>query len=137
VLTYLLALVTFFVVEFVSNVLTLPIAALDKWLQWAGKSAEEWQAQGVTNPGERLPLVSAVCGILSTLVTRLTAIWAAGWPFGWRSTTMPLAFILAVGAIFLLNDAIRVRRFVGNSGIWTELGYAAGGMLGLALYVYG
>jgi hypothetical protein len=135
-LTYSLAIATFFIAEFVSNVLTLPIHALDKWLQWAGKSAEEWQAHGVDNPGERLRAVSVACGLLSTMVTRLIAVWVAGRVFEWRGTVMPLGFIVAAGALIFVNDVVRIRRFLGNSGIWTELGYAAGGILGLTLYVY-
>jgi hypothetical protein len=49
---------------------------------------------------------------------------------------MPIGFVFGAVALLLLNDVVRVRRFLGNSGVWTELGYAAGGLIGVGIYLF-
>jgi hypothetical protein len=109
---------------------------MGKKLQWAGKSLEQWHAVGVETPGERLPVVSFATGVVSTTVTRFLGFWAAGRVFAWRGTEMPIGFVFGAVALLLLNDVVRVRRFLGNSGVWTELGYAAGGLIGVGIYLF-
>jgi len=132
-LTFALAFGALFIGDLLANVLTLPVHALEKRLQWAGKSPEQWRALGIESPAERLPFVSFCTGLLSTVITRLAGFLVASQVFEWRGQDMPVGFIVAVGAILLVNDGARVARFVGNSGIWTELGYAAGGLGALAI----
>ena len=119
--------------DLIGNVLTLPVHAIDKKLQWAGKSPEQWQSVGVESPAERLRAVSFGTGLVCTVITRLVGFWAASRVFMWRGTEMPVGFIVVAGAILLLNDGGRVVRFLGNPGVWTELGYTVGGLAAVAL----
>ena len=132
-LSYGLAFLALFLGDLIGNVLTLPVHAIDKKLQWAGKSPEQWKSVGVESPTERLRAVSFATGLVCTVITRLVGFWAAGRVFIWRGTEMPIGFIVVAGAVLLLNDGARVARFLGNSGVWTELGYAAGGLTAVAL----
>jgi hypothetical protein len=132
-LSYGLAFVALFLGDLIGNVLALPVHAIDKKLQWTGKSPEHWQSVGVESPAERLRAVSFVTGLVCTFITRLVGFWAAGRLFTWRGTEMPVAFIVVSGAILLLNDGARVARFLGSSGVWIELGYAVGGLTAVAL----
>lgn len=132
-LTVSLALIAIPIMATLAVVLTLPIHAIEKKIQWAGKSPAEWKALNVETPGERLRSISFVFALLCTTVTRAAGIASAGLVFHWRGTDMPVAFLGAAGLLFFLNDAGRVYRFIGNSGVWTELGYGAGGFVGLGL----
>lgn len=132
-LTYGLALGALFLGNCLASIVTLPMHALDKKLQWAGKSTEEWQALGIESPAERLLLVSVITGFISTVITRLAGFWVASRVFERRGLELPIGFMLAAGAILLVNDGVRVARFIGNAGIWTERGYALGGLVALAI----
>jgi len=132
-LTIGLALIALPAAAIIAEVLTVPFHLINKKFQWAGRSAEDWRAQSVESPGERLPALSFVLGGLCTTVTRSVGIFAAGSVFHWRGAEMPLVFLIVVGVLLLVNDVFRVLRFVGSSGVWTELGYGAGGLAGLGL----
>ncbi len=134
-LNYGLAFVALFVGDLIGNVLTIPMHAINKKLQRAGKSPEQWQVLGIESPAEKLPAVSFASGLVCTTITRLVGFWAAGHVFDWRGAEMPLGFIVGAGALLLRNDGARVMRLLGNSGLWTELGYAAGGLVGVAPYL--
>lgn len=132
-LTVTLALIAIPIAATIASVLTLPLHALEKRLQWAGRSLDEWRSLNVESPGERLRALSFFIAALSTSVARGIAIFSAGAVFHWRGTDMPFWFIIVAGFFLLLNDGLRVVRFLGNSGVWTEMGYGAGGLLGLVL----
>ena len=132
-LTLALAFVVIPIASTIAEVLTLPLHAVNKKLQWSSKSMAEWRSLNVESPGERLAALSFVIGMLCTTLTRSVAIVAAGAVFHWRGTDMPLSFLGVAGVLLFVNDALRVHRFLGNPGVWTEMGYGAGGLLGLGL----
>lgn len=136
ILTVALAVIAIPIAATIASVLTLPLHALEKRLQWAGRSLEEWRSMNVDSPGERLRALSFLVAGLCTTVTRAVAFFSAGAVFHWRGTEMPFGFVIVTGFFLLLNDALRVVRFIGNSGVWTEMGYGAGGLLGLGLGLF-
>lgn len=132
-LTLALALIATLVVATLAGLLTLPLHAIEKKIQWASRSPAEWSALNIKTPGERLRGIRFLVALLDTTVSRAAGIAAGGLAFHWRGTHMPLLFLGSVGILFFFNDARRVYRFKGNSGVWTELGYGAGGLVAVGL----
>ncbi len=131
ILPFTLALVSIPITASFTSLFTLPVAAVGKRLQWGDKTKEQWRNRGVLNPGERLRSVSIFFGFIATTITKAAALIAAALIFAAFGRTMPIGFVIVAAALILLHDVGRISRFLGNSGVWTELGYLLGDVAGV------
>jgi len=130
-LTFILALVSIPITATLTSLFTLPVAAVGKRLQWGDKTREQWRDRGVLNPGERLRSVSFFYGFIVTSVNKTAALIVGAVIFAAFGQTMPIGFVIVAAALIVLHDLGRISRFLGNSGVWTELGYLFGDIAGV------
>jgi hypothetical protein len=133
ILAFILALVSIPITATLTSLFTLPVAAVGKRLQWRNKTMEEWRGRGVLSPGERLRSVSIFFGFIATSVTKTAALIVAAFIFSAFGRTMPIGFVVVAAGLIVLQDVGRISRFLGNSGVWTELGYLFGDIAGATI----
>ena len=112
------------------------LMAIEKPIQWGGRSGEEWQSLGVECPGERLRVVSFIFGAASTTISRSLMYLAGTWVFLLRKASPSILPMVVVAFCFVINDVYRVQQFRGNSGQPTELGYFCGGIVAFAVFLW-
>jgi len=134
-LTFILALISFPVTASIASFLFYP-SLLERRIQWRGKTVEYWAKKGVYSPGERLPFVSFIFGVLGTTISKICALFGAGMIFHWAGETMPSLFIILVFVINAYHDLARINRFNGNSGVHTEKGYFVGDLVGFSIFIF-
>ena len=133
ILATILALFSIPVTATIVSLVTMPLVVFEKRLQWAGKTVEEWREMGVLCPGERVPGFSFLFGLFHTAVSKTTAVLVAASIIHFFGHAMPVWFVLLAGGLMVLNDIKRIRRFLGNSGVWTEFGYLCGDIIGVTI----
>lgn len=135
-MTWLLVFLGIGIGALVGSIFSWVFVIIEKPIQWGGKSAQEWNNLGVGNPGERLTIVSFIFGLLSTTLSRFIAYMSGLLVFIWREEELSVIPMLIVAAILLVKDYDRVRKFQGNSGQPTEIGYLVGGLVGLVVFLF-
>ncbi|MBT3186070.1 MAG: hypothetical protein HN343_00460 [Candidatus Thioglobus sp.] len=133
-LIFILALISFPVTAIIASFLLHP-SLLERQIQWRGKTLEYWAKKGVYLPGERLPFVSFIFGVLNTTISKICALFGAGVIFHWAGETIPILFIYLVFVINMYSDINRIAMFNGNSGVHKERGYLVGDLIGFSVFV--
>jgi hypothetical protein len=131
ILASIMALISIPITATLASLVIFPVASLEKRLQWQDKSMEQWRKMGVVCPGERVPGISFLFGLINTTVNKTAAMLGAATIFHFLGHSMPVWFVLLAGGLVILLDLGRIRRFLGNSGVWTELGYLCGDVIGV------
>ena len=134
--TWILVFLAMIGATLLASVATFLLVFIEKPIQWGGKDLAEWKALGVEAPGERLPALSFLSGMIGTTITRGFAYVAGAWVFVVRNADPSIIPMVLYALFFLPMDLARIRVFSGNSGQPKEIGYFCGSIVAFALFLW-
>ncbi len=135
-LAFILALITIFlasaIISFLLHLLLMPIEVS---IQVGKKSPDGRYKLGKEMPGERLPYISVLFGLINYTVAKTSSFFIAQRVFDSFEQEMSLFFVLLCGLIFIIHDLGRINGFLRTSGVWKETGYFLGDLTSVILVI--
>ena len=131
IVTFLLALISLPLVASIAGVITaLTLGPLEIRLQSVA-SKDALQSRN-SELGER-PVISFSFGVFHTTFSKAVATFTAAGIFHLFNSTLSPLFLIVALSLFVVHDLGRICRFLGNPGVWSELGYLVGDLAGVFL----
>ncbi|MFA6537666.1 MAG: hypothetical protein WCT18_04710 [Patescibacteria group bacterium] len=84
---------------------------------------------------KRIWLISMFVGAVDTTITKTGAFFVARNVFGYFSQQMTVTFVILYATVFIVMDLARIKKFKNNEGIWTEIGYLFGDIIGSVISI--
>ncbi len=135
-LAFILALITIFLASaIISPLLHLLLIPIEVAIQTGKKSPDGRYKLGAGTPGERLPYISFLFGLINYTVAKTSAFFIAQRVFDSFEQEISLFFVLLCGLIFIIHDLGRINGFLGTSGVWKETGYFLGDLTSVVLAI--